>query len=121
MNETRPLLKRGGFARDARTGQIVRIAEVGGRDWMVRTAYKSDGYWADSSHLVPVQDPHIWTGKDLVLLVVMIMLAGWGAYSTYVDLTGYGVPGANAVTSGSLPVGAVIWFGLGRLFRLVRN
>lgn len=76
-------LKRGGYARDRRIGTYVRIAEQGmdGASWMVRPAYRSDGYWAATADLEPSADPHAWTGREMVKFVVCVavsMLCAWG-------------------------------------------
>lgn len=71
--------KRGGFARDTRTGQYVRVTEegMGGESWMVQTVYKSDGYWVDQKHLDPARDPHAWGGRELFKLLVVLAVTAW--------------------------------------------
>ena len=103
--------QRGAFARDKRTGTVVRIAEEGmdGKTWMVRTAYKSDGYWTASADLEPARDPHALRPRDLwkvAVLVFAVAVATRGAVVTLLDAevsiwdtTGYSA--CVAVTVGS--------------------
>lgn len=102
-------LKRGGFARDRRTGAVVKVAEQGGRDWMVKPAYKTDGYWAAPADLVPVRDPHEWGWKQAVALLFALLAGAWVAYGHYADLTDHGFSGGDAFFS-SVPGGIIaVW------------
>lgn len=82
--------QRGAFARDKRTGALVRVTEEGmsGSDWMVRTVYKSDGYWAVSADLEPARDPHALRPRDLwkvAVLVALVALVTRGTVITLLD------------------------------------
>lgn len=80
-----PRPKRGGFAKDRRTGQTVRVKETGGTDVLVRPAYKSDGFWVPKADLVPAQDPHRWTGMHLLGFLLVLLVQGvvsWGFWLT---------------------------------------
>lgn len=70
--------KRGGFAKDTRTGQAVRVTEEspGGEQWMVRPLYKTDGYWVARTHLEPGRDPHAWTYPNWVLALLLFAISG---------------------------------------------
>lgn len=77
--------KRGGFAKDQRTGQIVRVKEMSGTDALVRPAYKSDGFWVPKADLRPVRDPHEWTGLHLLGFLLVLLAQGlvsWGFWLT---------------------------------------
>lgn len=110
-------LKRGGYAKDTRTGQVVRVKEIGGTNVLVRTAYKSDGLWVQRMDLTPVRDPHEWTGIHLVHLLVLVAATsllctgGWmslAGVDTYERLI-YGVlsPGALVLSQGARLLGLV--------------
>lgn len=116
-----PVIKRGGFAKDRRTGMVYKIAEIGGRDMMVRPAYKSDGVWVAPEHLQAVQDPHIWGARQLLIALGIVAFAAWTAYSTFQNLTGQGVGGQDAFWSGALPTGTLLMFVFGNLFGLNRS
>lgn len=103
-----PVIKRGGFAKDRRTGMVYKIAEIGGRDMMVRPAYKSDGVWVAPEHLQAVQDPHVWGTRQLLLTLVVLVVSGWTAYSVFQDLTGQGAGTWSAFQNGALPTGAIM-------------
>lgn len=90
-------LKRGAFMQDTRTGQIVKVAEIGGRDVMVKTAYKTDGIWVDPAHLVPVADPHVWGFKQLVWMLVALAAGVFTGYSLTQDFTAHGFATGEAV------------------------
>lgn len=108
--------KRGGFARDTRTGQYVRVTEEGmdGESWRVRPVYKSDGYWADRKHLDPARDPHAWGGRELfkflIVLTATVWIGGSAGYSmrsagmSWYDAIIYG--GAVGLFTGSCLLGA---------------
>jgi hypothetical protein len=114
------MLKRGGFAKDNRTGQIVRVKEIGGTDVMIRTAYKSDAYWVQKTDLVPVPDPHAWKGGELakfLLLLVFMAGVGWGGWAA---LDGVDDAWARGVYGIFLP--DVLWASVGaRWLGLVRD
>lgn len=79
--------KRGGAARDRRTGSYVRVAEegMGGGTWMVRPVYKSDGYWVETKDLDHAADPHDWKAREgwLILLVLVVQAwLSWGMWTT---------------------------------------
>lgn len=104
-----PDLKRGGFAVDKRTGQIVKVAEIGGRDVMVRTAYKSDGLWTDPANLRPLsKDPHPWGWTHLVRLLVVLGAASWSAYCAYSKMRGHGVPFDDSLIQAAVPTGLIL-------------
>lgn len=114
------MVKRGAFAMDNRTGQVVRVAEKGGGNCMVRTAYKSDSYWMPEKELTPVPDPHAWKGGEMALFLVLIVFtaflswSGWRALSEVDDTwvrTMYGgvMPGLLGFAYGSK------WLGLLRV------
>jgi len=112
---TRTQIKRGAFAKDTRTGQVVKVAEAGGRDVMVRPAYKSDGYWVSREQLDPAQDPHEWTWKTLFLFLVSLAMAAGSSYGMWTDMHRHGVPGTDAFVytapSGLLLVAVLnLWF-----------
>lgn len=121
LHQGRVTLKRGGFAKDQRTGQVVKVAEVGGRDYMVRPAYKSDGYWVAPEHLVPARDPHTWGVRHLLTALVVLAVAAWFAYGVFNDLTGHGISADHAFWQGALPTGVVLTVCLGNLFGLNRS
>lgn len=110
-------LRRGGYAKDARTGQVVRVKEIGGTDVLVRTAYKSDGLWVLKDNLVPVRDPHEWTGSHLVRLLVLVAATSLMCASAWVSLADagtyerfvYGIvfPGSVFLSAGSRLLGLV--------------
>lgn len=104
LNQTE--IKRGGFARDRRTGAVVKVAEKGGRDWMVKPAYKTDGYWTAPENLVPARDPHEWTGRRWVGFLFGLAAGAVVAWHMYNDLTGHGFGSADAV-SYSAPSGVL--------------
>lgn len=83
-------VKRGGFARDIRTGAVVKVAEVGGRDLMVRPAYKSDGYWTAPANLEPATDPHPVTGRRFVALLLLMGVVCALSSGITRDLLGHG-------------------------------
>lgn len=114
------VLKRNGFARDKRTDMVVKIAEVGGRDLMVKPAYKSDGVWVAPEHLVPVDDPHAWTGKQVFWALVALGISAWVAYKTFSEVTAQGLGTSDALVSCALPTGAMTLLLLHVLFRLNR-
>jgi hypothetical protein len=104
-------IRRGGFAQDKRTGQYVRVAEDGREaGWMVRPVYKSDGYWVQAEDLEPASDPHPWSRRDLVkllLIVVAMLWTGSGAVYTvhhagldWVHALAYGV--SSGLVTGSV-------------------
>lgn len=97
MESTVTRTKRGSFAKDTRTGQVVKVAEIGGRDVMVKTAYKTDGIWVDPAHLVPAQDPHAWTWKSLLWLLVALAAGVFTGYSLTQDFTAHGFATGEAV------------------------
>jgi hypothetical protein len=120
-SSTRTVLKRGDYAKDTRTGQVVIVKEHGrGGDVMVRPAYKSDGYWLGRTDLVPAKDPHAWTGKHLFVLLLLVLAAsGLGWHATY-ELTRSGASLWTAITDGGVPTGllALIFFlGVTRIAR----
>lgn len=65
-------LKRGSFVKDRRTGAVVKVSEIGGRDVLVRPAYKSDGYWVGPEHLDRAKDPHELTGRRFAALMFAV-------------------------------------------------
>lgn len=90
-------LKRGAFMTDTRTGQVVKVAEIGGRDVMVKTAYKTDGIWVDPAHLKPAQDPHAWTWKSLLWLLVALAAGVFTGFNVSHDFAAHGFTTAEAV------------------------
>lgn len=120
MQQTQPTLKRGGFARDRRTGMVYKIAEIGGRDLMVKPAYKSDGVWVAPEHLTAAKDPHDWTGKHLLLALLALAVSAWIAYGNFQDLTGHGLGASDAIWEGAFPSGTFVLIGLSHVFRLNR-
>lgn len=113
-------IKRGGFARDGRTGQVVKVVEYGrGRDCRVAVAYKSDGYWCGWEDLSPATDPHAWGGKQGFLFLLTLVLAGLAAYFAFDTMTAHGLAWnmalVYAVPSGLVTVVACFhWFKLAR-------
>jgi hypothetical protein len=113
------MVKRGGFAMDSRTGQVVKVAEKGGGNCMVRPAYKSDAYWTDESNLVQVPDPHAWKGGELVLLLFVLVAcglvgwAGWHALDSVEDVWHRGLFGVFMPVTVCLGQG-LRWTGLFR-------
>jgi hypothetical protein len=99
-------IKRGGFAKDTRTGAIVKVTEKGGRDWMVKPAYKSDGYWTAPENLVPAKDPHEPGAGWLFAFLFSVVAGAATAFSVYNDMTGHGFGSADSVAY-SVPSGAV--------------
>jgi hypothetical protein len=114
-------LKRGGYARDVRTGMAVKIAEVGGRDLMVKPAYKSDGVWVDPAHLRPIGDPHAWTGRQLFWLLVALLVAAGVAYRIFNEVTAQGLGTSDAIACCAVPTGAIALVLLTNLFGLNRS
>lgn len=115
------VLKRGGFAQDRRTGMVVKITEVGGRDMLVKPAYKSDGVWVAPENLRAVADPHIWGVKQFLLALLVLAIAAWTSYGVFDDLTRQGVSGYAAFWQGSLPTGTVLVSLIGNLLGLNRS
>lgn len=117
LNTGRTALKRGGFARDKRTGQVVKITEQGGRDWMVKAAYKSDGYWVGPENLESTRDPHLWTGWHLVRFLAALGLALYCAYGMWTSLDGdpASVFSASFCTGSFALVAAAKLFGVSRI------
>lgn len=115
------VLKRGGFARDRRTGMVYKVAEVGGRDMLVKPAYKSDGVWVAPEHLQAVGDPHIWGLKQILVAFGVLALAAWVAYGVFDKLTGHGLSGSDAFWAGAFPSGTVVAMLFSSLFGLVRS
>lgn len=93
--------KRGSFAKDIRTGQIVQVREEshGGTTWMVRTARKSDGYWVATANLEPAKNPHDLNRSGWFLLLIVLSVAVFTAYrvGTEIYSTGNGLPFAVVV------------------------
>jgi len=112
-------LKRKSYAMDVRTGQVVRVEEQGGTNYMVKTAYKSDGYWCERSDLTPVGDPHIWTGRQLIGFLVVLIIVGLTVYGAFSVLTDHGLDGTTALLY-ALPDGFLSWTILGYWTKLVR-
>ena len=113
--------KRGGHAVDKRTGAWVRVAEegMGGDTFMVRPVYKSDGYWVRRTDLTTGRDPHIWTGRHLVGLLVVLAVTGVLAWGMYGDLADHGFAPWEALlhTLPSVACALVVlprWLGLTR-------
>jgi hypothetical protein len=116
-----PVIKRGGFAKDRRTGMVYQITEIGGRDMMVRPAYKSDGIWVAPEHLQAVQDPHTWTVRHLLLALLALAFSAWIAYGNFQDLTDHGLGASDAVWESAFPSGAFVLLCLSHLLGLVRS
>jgi hypothetical protein len=112
-------IKRGGFAGDLRTGQVVKVIEMGGQEAMVRPAYKSDGYWVDKNQLAPVEDPHAWTGKTFFLFLVALAMAVGSSYGQWTDLHRHGISGWDA-TVYTLPGGLLVFALLTLWFKVSR-
>lgn len=102
--------QRGGHARDKRTGAYVYVAEAGadGASWLVRTVYKSDGYWAASADLEPSADPHAWTIRHLWRLVVVFLAAVWAGCAASFQMQKAGMGGGGVIV-----YGIVISYGVG--------
>lgn len=115
-----PALRRGGFARDNRSGQIVKIKEWGGTDSLVAPAYKSDRYWVDRRHLTAVEDPHAWTGWTLVRLVMALVAALVASASMFVGLRNHGYAVADALVL-SFPLWVCSLAAFTHVFRVVRD
>lgn len=113
-------VKRGGFAMDARTGQIVKVKEQGGRDWMVAPAYKSDAYWVEAGRLVPATDPHAWNWTHGLRFLAVLTIAALMAYGGWDTMTGHGVSADDAFWKSALPTGAVGYVAFSYLFGLTR-
>lgn len=89
--------KRGTFATDRRTGQVVKIAEHGrGGDVMVKTAYKTDGYWTSVADLERAEDPHAWSWKQLVFLLIALAAGVFTGINVGHDFAAHGYTGAEA-------------------------
>jgi hypothetical protein len=119
MDEHIAHVRRGGFARDKRTGAVVKVAEKGGRDWMVRPAYKSDGYWTGPENLTPVPDPHALVGWTLVRFFVVLAVAGAFAFRAYSDMTHQGLDTGSALGY-TFPFGAFTMVLFNYLLRVSR-
>lgn len=113
-------IKRGGFAKDRRTGAVVKVAEKGGRDWMVRPAYKSDGYWTAPENLVPIGDPHAWTGRQAFWTLVALLVSSGVAYRIFSEVTAQGLGTSDAIACCAFPTGVIALVLLMRLFGLTR-
>lgn len=94
-------IKRGGFVRDTRTDMIVKVTEIGGRDVMVKPAYKSDGIWVDPSSLRPVADPHPWSWSHTLRTLVVVGLTVWLSWGMYDNLSAHHVSNALGYTFGN--------------------
>lgn len=121
LYQSRAVLKRGGFAKDRRTGMVYRITEIGGRDMLVKPAYKSDGVWVAPEHLQAVTDPHVRNLKQVLSALGVLAIAAWVAYGVFDRLTGHGLSGSDALWSGAFPSGMVMVYLLGNLFGVVRS
>lgn len=121
LNERKPFPARGAFARVRSTGQVVKVAEQGrGDDWMVRPAYRSDGFWIGSADLDPSRDPHAWTpGRLMALLAVSAVAVLLGVAAGHRMVT-HGVPWGDAVVQAGVPSGALSWYVLMSLAGLNR-
>lgn len=113
--------KRNAFAKDRRTGQIVRVREEspGGTNWMVRTAYKTDGYWVGSADLEPAKDPHTWDRSKLVLFLTVLAVAFVSGWSTATEIGELGGSWVLIVSAGATSAFGV-WCALVNLTGLVR-
>lgn len=113
-------LKRGSWARDRRTGQIVKVAETRmGDDYLVRPGYRSDGFWVPWVYLDPAPDPHAWTRRDRLKAAGVCLLSLWAAASVVWDVLRGDVGPVSAVVYGCCAahvVGTVLaeWTGLKR-------
>jgi len=112
-------IKRGGFVRDRRTGAVVKVAESGGRDILVRPAYRSDGYWAPPESLEPVQDPHMWGWWHFAALFAVVAAGIGMGLITWAGLDGAQHEGIRLTTA--LLVGATVTDRFARWVRLVRD
>lgn len=118
---TRPVYRRGSYAKDLRTGQIVVVKEHGrGDDIMVRPAYKSDGFWLGRTDLVPAADPHVWGPRQGWAFLLLLFAAALPAFGVYSNLTDHGVSAAVAILDGAVPMGLLILGWLGRWTGLSR-
>lgn len=115
------VLKRNGFAKDRRTGMIYRITEIGGRDMMVKPAYKSDGVWVAPEHLQAVANPHTTSLKQVLAALGVLAVAAWVAYGVFDKLTGHGLSASDALWSGAFPSGATVAYLFGNLFGITRS
>lgn len=111
--------KRGGFAKDRRTGQIVRVKEIGGTDALVHPAYKSDGFWVQKTDLVPVPDPHEWKPRHLLVLLALLAFTAFVCTSAWIALDGTGT--YEQFLYGVLSPGALVLSQGGRLLGLFRD
>lgn len=112
-------LKRGGYAKDTRTGQVVRVKEIGGTDVLVQTAYKSDGLWVQRTDLTPVRDPHEWTGSHFIRLLILVAVTSWLCTSGWLSLADAGA--YERLVYGVMFPGSVFLSAGASLFGLVRN
>lgn len=112
-------LRRGGFARDERTGQVVKVREIGGTDVLVRPAYRSDALWVPKADLHPVRDPHEWGGMELIKVLLLAVVLGLFVSGSYAALDGVEAY-PRAVFGGVVP-GALGLSVLARWFGLVRD
>lgn len=96
--------KRHAFATDRRTGQIVKVTEEspGGENWMVRTVYKTDGYWVRSADLEPAKDPHPWDRSRGILALVVLAVAVFSGYSTASEISALGGSWVSVVSTGAM-------------------
>ncbi len=113
--------KRGGHAVDKRTGAWVKVAEEGLDDtFMVKPVYKSEGYWVRRADLTTGRDPHAWTGRHLLGMLAVLVIAVVVGWSTYRDLMDHGV-GTGQVIGYVLATEGVVLIVLPRWFGLVRD
>lgn len=110
-------IKRGGFVKDTRTGQVVRVAETGGRDLLVKPAYKTDGYWVSASDLEAASDPHAWGWKQLLLQLLVLAGVVFLGHQIFADLRAHGFAFWEALIYTSSPT-AVMLFILNTGFKL---
>jgi len=114
-------LKRDEFVRHNLTGQVFKVHEHGrGSDYLVKTAYKSDGVWVGRAEVTPCKDPHEWTGWHLLGVLIVLVLSGWTSWQTWSDLTAHGLSGWDAFWEGAGPIGAVsliLWLNISGLSR----
>jgi hypothetical protein len=98
--------KRGGFAKDTRTGLTVKIHEESespeGSTWMVRVVHKSDGYWVSSANLRPAKNPYDWNRTQWMMLLVVLAVSAFAGYGAASEISNLGGDLLFTVSAGAL-------------------